>query len=87
MTIALEEKLFTFRPMLEQAGHRVVPLYGFSGAVDAIVYDTESMLNFSMQNIATNDSGILVICAHNISSSRLLKILEEKSYGENSILF
>ncbi len=86
MIIALEESLSAFRSILEQAGHRVVPLYGFYGAVDAVVYDKENMLSHSTNSII-NESGIFMICAHGLSSNQLLKILEERTYGENGILF
>lgn len=82
MKVAVENGLEAIRQTLEAAGHSVVPLYGFSGAVDAIVYERAQLtkLRSAVQN-SSGSSGIFLICAQHMSAAEILQALETRSYG------
>ncbi len=86
MTVALERELISMSALLESAGHRVVPLYGYNGSVDAVVYQSEGIDSLSLSQENYGGSGVLMICAKNMTDEQVLKTLRQRNYGEGSIL-
>ncbi len=88
MVIAVEENLDEISALLTQKSHQVVSLYGYAGAVDAVVYHSESIssLTLSSNHYGNSGSGVLMICAKNLSPEQVLNIVEKRNYGESNIL-
>ena len=86
MTVALDGNLNNMLEILESAGHQVVPLYGYNGSVDAVVYLNESIDSLMLSQENYGGSGILMVCAKNMTGEQVLKILQQRNYGEGSIL-
>ncbi len=83
MIVAMEEGLNLLRQAVEGAGHTVVPLYGYSGAVDAIVYQNGDMTDLTpaAQNFNGDGRGIFVVCARHMTESEVVTALKAKSYS------
>lgn len=86
MTVALERELSGMSATLESEGYRVVPLYGYRGSVDAVVYKSEGIDSLSLSRENYGESGVLMICAKNMTGEQVAKILRQRNYGEGSIL-
>lgn len=86
MIVALDTGLEKLTSMIESEGHKVVPLYGYRGNVDAAIYQNESMESLSLSQENYGGSGVLMICAKNLTPEQILKILKQRNYGEGSIL-
>ncbi len=86
MIVALDTGLEKLASMIESEGHKVVPLYGYRGGVDAVIYQNESIENLSLSQENYAGSGVLMICAKNLPPEQVLKFLKQRNYGEGSIL-
>ncbi len=84
MIIAMEQGMESLCGRLKEAGHVVVPLFDYTGAVDAVVYKETNILEASLglQNFANEDRGILMICARHMSDQEIFKALETKRYSQ-----
>ncbi|MBE7048509.1 MAG: hypothetical protein E7393_03965 [Ruminococcaceae bacterium] len=83
MIIAVENGMSALKQKLRDKGHRVVPLYGYNGAVDAIVYEWEPMTQLmpAAENFTQDGSGIFVVCGRNMTTEEIVHAIELKSYG------
>ncbi len=87
MVIAMEDSGGNTAQLLSQRGHTIVSLYGYNGAVDIMIYRNETIMGLmSLQDDIGKDSGVLMICERNLSPEEVIKIVEQKSYGEGSLL-
>ncbi|MBR5236471.1 MAG: YkuS family protein [Clostridia bacterium] len=84
MIIAMEQGMDALQTLLKEAGHVVVPLFGYKGAVDAVVYKEINILEASsgLQNFASEDRGVLMICARHMSDTEIFKALETKCFSQ-----
>ncbi len=81
MIVALESGLEHLKEFLETKGHVIVPLYGEQRAVDAVIYERESMaeLTLSLQNYAGLEGGIFMVCARGLSPAQVADALTYKT--------
>lgn len=87
MVIAMENSEGMCAQLLLKKGHLVVPLYGYNGAVDVIIYRNKTIMDLMMlQDDFGSDSGIFMICERNLLPEEVLKIVEQKNYGEGNLL-
>ena len=85
MIIAIENELNNLKLHLENAGHTVVSR-DYRGAVDAYVFQNDGFsgmdnFNFSFQN-SNMSSGILMVNATGKNPEEILRILENRIYGD-----
>ncbi len=82
MIIAIEDGLDKIKKSLEESGHLVVPLYGYVGSLDVIIYkEAELQQIFATENYIANSQGILMICVGHMSQEEVLQAVENRSYG------
>jgi len=81
MIVAVEEGLKEVKEGLRSAGHQVVPLYGYTGAVDAAVFCDAPLIRIQpeSQNFSDKNRGIFMLSARGLSVGEVLSRLEQKS--------
>lgn len=85
MIVAIENGLNELKQYLENSGHKIVDR-NYRGAVDAYIFQNEGFngmdnFNFTLQN-STAESGVLMINAKNKTPDEVLKVLENRIYGD-----
>ena len=88
MVVAVENELEYLKDTLESKGHQVVPVYGYEGGVDAVLYQSLSFADWLLttENNSAEDNGVLLVCVKNMTETQILHALEKKCYGEKGIL-
>ena len=83
MIVAMEEKNEHLQELLQKEGHTVVPLYGYGGAVDAILYTSAAACEMPLtaQNFGGEDIGIFMLCTAGMTDEAILRALRTKSYS------
>ncbi len=83
MIVAMEKITGEIAAKLSRAGHRIVPLYGYNGVIDAVLYYSSSVCQrpLTAQNFGADGEGIFMLCIENMSADSVLTALETKSYS------
>lgn len=86
MVIAMEDYMGNTANLLTQQGHMVVPLYGYNGPIDIMIYRNDTIEGLvALYDDFEDESGVFMICERNLLPEEVLKIVEKKSYGGGNI--
>ncbi len=89
MTVAVESGLEQVAALLQSRGYQVVPLHGYHGGIDAVVYRTARMpgqmesANFMTQGVAPSQAyhGILMVNAAGKTPEQVYAVLQTRVYS------